>query len=892
LRTIRDHEVNFEPKEGATLDQEGAQRIFRQAPAERRAMQETLDKHVATGLLTPRKSRFASPGFIVFAKDAAGKKVLTKHRLVGDYRRLNKITRRIHYGLPRIDQLIADVGCGLWYSEFDFLSGFNQVAVGKKSSDAFSLVMSQGCFAQTRMPQGWINSSPFFQGCVDADFCDMQEFVKQYIDDSTLYTPTENGNAEEIARELDGMFREERLQALTKQVLEEKGENCAEFLKHTIQVAMFLNRCREQRYTISAEKAVMFKDRVTLLGFDLGPHGTVRVTKKRVRAFRMRPRPVVAGGAFEEEERDDGWYHAKRTTADAADSDSDKGGAVLEAQLDVDLKAVRSFLGTAGYYRGLIRDFAAVAAPLQRHLRKKNQQADAEEENPKWGEEEEFSFRQLLHLLCTCAISSPQEGCTKAVETDWSLDGMGCVCYQYVKVRGDAPALQDEQGKFLKGIMTKTPANLEKLGWRKEAIAGASRALTPAESRFDPRSGEAAAIGLALKKFRCYLLGEEFLVITDHSSLQWLQESEVTQRMGRLACLLSEFDYQVIHKPGGENVVPDHLSRYPPKHPDPDGDDEQDENDLAAILEVESKQEKGNSKKSQATTAKALLHRGCKIPGCGTCAQTKQTVPRKQKQRAQPAQRENAFNYRVLMDDLGKVEPSYWGNEWAQVQRDQFTGWTQVHTSARKDKKAHEKAILGWEKDNGRFAETTVEEGADPIAVETTWRTDGGIHTAGRKSEVVEPYSHHKAGGAERAIRSETEDTRVILHGARKRVDFKDFPWMRKRGVGPLWDVAGRYASVLSNFCSYKKGHSPRTRRQLPPTQKQLFPFGQPVVYVLPREKRKKARRFHEDGYARRGMFLGWSNTSGIGGGYVVLEAGEKRGRMVVTTAIRAVEKR
>jgi hypothetical protein len=952
LQTVRGHEVDFKTKDGHALDQEGAQRVFRQAPAERRAMDETLKKHVDTGLLVPRKSKFASPGFIVFGKDASGKKLLHKHRLVGDYRKLNKITRRIHYALPRIDQLIADVGNGVFFSEFDFLSGFNQIAVSKRSADAFSLVMSQGCFSQTRMPQGWVNSSPFFQGCVDSDFVDMNAFLRQYIDDSTLYTEREGQSTVDVATELAGMFpEEEEWQQLVGDVLAERREQraCAkegitveekdfsspskgvlnfsglksiksvesapheggaakanpstakhnaprddttEFLRHAHQVALFLNRCREQRYTISAEKAVLFKNRVTLLGFDLGPDGEVRVTKKRIRAFRMRPRPVISGKNFEEVERDDLWFAAQRSVGDGADSVGDNGSAVLGAKLEIDLKALRSLLGAAGYYRGLIADFAAVVAPMQRHLRSKKGDAE-KEEVPVWEDEEENSFRHLLHLLSGSVICSPKEGCVKAVETDWSLDGMGAVLYQYVQEREDAPSLQDDDGKFEKNLFLKSPAKLEKLGWRKEPIAICSRALTEAESKFDPRSGEAAAIGLALRKFRCYLLGEEFVVVTDHSSLTWLHNSEVTQRMGRLACLLSEFDYTVLYKPGEQNVVPDHLSRFPPHHPDPGGDDEQHEDDLAAILHIDAGQRAPRKVDNTEETAKTMLHRGCKIAGCGTCAEAKLAKLRKEKQRSPPPHKECAFNIKVVADDLGSGEqkPSYWGNKFALVQRDLHTGWMHVVPSKTKCKQAHAKAIAQWEKENGRFAETRVEPGAEPIAVETTWRTDGGIHTAGRKQEVVEAHVHHKAGGAERAVRTVQEDDRALLIEAQHRIDFKDFPWMKKRGAAGLWDFGGRYAATLSNFCSYKKGDAPRKRRNLADTRKQLFPFAQSVVFQVP--KRKKADRFERGGYARRGMFLGWSTFSGIGGGYVVLEAaGERRGRLVVTTAIRPVSKR
>lgn len=60
------------------------------------------------------------------------------------------------------------------------------------------------------------------------------------------------------------------------------------------------------------------------------------------------------------------------------------------------------------------------------------------------------------------------------------------------------------------------------------------------------------------------LEGTVFTVVTDHDALQWLMNCP--DPLGRLArwCLtLQEFDFNIVHRPGKQNLVPDALSRNP-----------------------------------------------------------------------------------------------------------------------------------------------------------------------------------------------------------------------------------------------------------------------------------------------------------------------------------------
>lgn len=64
--------------------------------------------------------------------------------------------------------------------------------------------------------------------------------------------------------------------------------------------------------------------------------------------------------------------------------------------------------------------------------------------------------------------------------------------------------------------------------------------------------------------FRAYLYGQSFTLVTDHQPLKWLMEfDKLTGKLVRWALLLQEFDFEVVHKAGLQNLDADGLSRNP-----------------------------------------------------------------------------------------------------------------------------------------------------------------------------------------------------------------------------------------------------------------------------------------------------------------------------------------
>jgi hypothetical protein len=105
-------------------------------------------------------------------------------------------------------------------------------------------------------------------------------------------------------------------------------------------------------------------------------------------------------------------------------------------------------------------------------------------------------------------------------------------------------------------LYQKQPNGLDKV------IQYASRTLSTGERKWHTTEKEALAIIWACEKFAPHLMGPKFTVVTDHASLQWLWDYK-KGRLARWALRASEFDFEIVHKAGKENIVPDHASKFP-----------------------------------------------------------------------------------------------------------------------------------------------------------------------------------------------------------------------------------------------------------------------------------------------------------------------------------------
>jgi len=189
-------------------------------------------------------------------------------------------------------------------------------------------------------------------------------------------------------------------------------------------------------------------------------------------------------------------------------------------------KQVRSFLGLTGWYRRFIQYYAERSKPLTK--------LTEDDADFVWGEEQETAFNDLKSallsepILCCPDFSQPFE-----LHTDASGVGIGAVLVQ--KIEG------------------------------KERVIGFfSKTLGKHERNYTVTELECLAIIKAIKHFRPFLEFNKFLVVTDHSALQYLQRLENPKgRLARWSIYLSQYDFEIKHRQGKYMQVPDALSRMP-----------------------------------------------------------------------------------------------------------------------------------------------------------------------------------------------------------------------------------------------------------------------------------------------------------------------------------------
>lgn len=205
--------------------------------------------------------------------------------------------------------------------------------------------------------------------------------------------------------------------------------------------------------------------------------------------------------------------------------DPGKIDAITDFPIPRTVKQIRRFLGMCGWYHRYISGFADIAAPMTDLIKK---QARFE-----WTKEAQSAFEKLKESLTTAPVlSHPDFKRPFIIQCDASRNGVGGVLYQL-----------DDDGN-------------------ERPIAFTSKKFNSAQRNYSVTEQECLAAKHCLKKFRGYVEGMVFKIITDHASLQWLMsQKELTGRLARWSLSLQGFNFTIEHRKGSANIVPDALSR-------------------------------------------------------------------------------------------------------------------------------------------------------------------------------------------------------------------------------------------------------------------------------------------------------------------------------------------
>lgn len=195
--------------------------------------------------------------------------------------------------------------------------------------------------------------------------------------------------------------------------------------------------------------------------------------------------------------------------------------AMVEWPIPSTIKALRGFLGLTGFYRKFIQGYASIAAPLTALLRK---------DSFVWNIDAQSAFEKLKEAMTKAPVLAlPDFLKPFTLETDASGTAMGAVLMQ-----------------------------------NHHPIAFFSKPFCPRLLCASTYVRELHAITTAVQKWRQYLLGHPFVILTDHKSLKELmsQVIQTPEQQVYLSKLLG-YDYTIQYKVGKSNLVADALSRLP-----------------------------------------------------------------------------------------------------------------------------------------------------------------------------------------------------------------------------------------------------------------------------------------------------------------------------------------
>lgn len=204
--------------------------------------------------------------------------------------------------------------------------------------------------------------------------------------------------------------------------------------------------------------------------------------------------------------------------------DPDKISAVNNYPTPKTVKDVRRLIGLAGWYRRFIPNFSTITAPLT-DLTKKGKRFE-------WGESAEAAMQTIKQILVSAPVlANPDYDKPFIIQSDASDVGMGAVL-----VQGE--------------------------GENERIIAFTSAKFSSAQRNYQTTERECLAVITAIEKFRPYIEGVKFTVVTDHASLLWLKNlKDPTGRLCRWSLRLQPYDITFVHRKGSQMVVADAFSR-------------------------------------------------------------------------------------------------------------------------------------------------------------------------------------------------------------------------------------------------------------------------------------------------------------------------------------------
>jgi len=154
---------------------------YRMSPQQLEILRDMLAEYVDSGKMDLcAGSSWGAPVILVPKKDKGW-------RIVFDYRRLNSVTIKDRYPLPRIDDYLEQLTGAAFFSAFDALDGFHQLPMDADSIAKTAVNTPMGSYVWKVMPMGLANAPAAFQRMMNRIFGHLL-YAKVYMDDILVHS--------------------------------------------------------------------------------------------------------------------------------------------------------------------------------------------------------------------------------------------------------------------------------------------------------------------------------------------------------------------------------------------------------------------------------------------------------------------------------------------------------------------------------------------------------------------------------------------------------------------------------------------------------------------------------------------------------------------------------
>jgi transposase InsO family protein len=215
-------------------------------------VKEQITELLHQGIIRKSSSAFNSPVWVV--PKPPGPDGKQRHRMVIDFRELNRRTKEERYPLPRIEDILDRMHGSEIFSVLDLKAGYHQILMKEEDMHKTAFSFERGHYEYLRMPFGLKNAPTTFQRLMDEVLEGLDEnWCQIYMDDIIIFS--------------------------------------RDMREHEMHLRTLLQRLRNFGLKVSEEKSHLFEEEVKFMGHIVSKCG-VRPNPEKIEAIKNIPVPT------------------------------------------------------------------------------------------------------------------------------------------------------------------------------------------------------------------------------------------------------------------------------------------------------------------------------------------------------------------------------------------------------------------------------------------------------------------------------------------------------------------------------------------------------------------------------------------------------------------------